>query len=103
MAWTGWLVIGTILVCLYVLATVIYRLALSVRALIAEVKKTQGLINELKNISPIAVRPAIATTGDDLAKVLIERRAIERKREHRARERQRRLVQRISDIEMDKR
>jgi len=103
MGWTGWLILGTAAVSVYYLAAVIYRLSLSVRSLITEVRKTQTLIGELKNIAPLEVKPAIATRGDDLSKVLLQRRTIENKREHRARERQRRLVQRISDIEMDKR
>ena len=103
MGWTAWLILGVTLLSLYFLFLVLYRLFLNAKGLQSQIAKTQELVAEAKAFKELEIEPAIAHNMDDIAKVLGERRAIGRKREKRAEARQRRLVQRIRDIEIDKR
>lgn len=103
MGWTNWLILGVCLAGLYALLLVLYRLFLNVKSLLAAVSKARSLLAELLAYEQIEFTPAKAQTGEDLAEVLMTRRAIEKGREAKARARQRRLLKRISHIEIDKR
>jgi hypothetical protein len=103
MNWTGWVLLGVSLLSLYLLGLVGYRLFLSGKALKQRIDKSQSLLAEVQNFEELEVPSASPSSGKDIGKLLSERRAILRAKEERVRQRQRRLVQRISDIEIDKR
>ena len=103
MGWTGWLLIGTAILSLYLLGLVCYRLYLNVKSLKAELSRSEALAVQLQQFEAIEIEPAKPHDQTDLAKVLLNRRSFERDRAQKREARQRRLVQRISEIEIDKR
>lgn len=103
MGWTIWLYLAACLAGLYALSLVLYRLFLSVKSLKREISRTQSLLRELMAYEPLEYTPAQSSGRKDLAEVLMARRAFEKKREAKAEARQRRLVERIARIEIDKR
>jgi hypothetical protein len=103
MDWTGWLFLAVSLAGLYALGLVLYRLFLSVKSLAREISQTKNLVAELMSYEPLEYTPAKPSSRKDLAEVLMARRNFEKSREAKAEARQRRLVQRISRIEIDKR
>jgi hypothetical protein len=103
MNWTGWVLLGVTLASLYLLGLAGYRLFLNGKALKQHIDKAQSLIAEAQDYEELAVLPATPSSSEDLSNLLGKRRAYLRAKEERASQRQRRLVQRISDIEIDKR
>lgn len=103
MGWTMWLLLGVSLAGLYVLGLIGYRIYLNVSGLKTEVLKAQSLVAEAQNFEPLEITRAKANDSDDLAQVLLNRRRIQREKQERREARQHRLVQRISEIEIDKR
>lgn len=103
MGWTIWLYLAVALAGLYVLGLVLYRLFLSMKALALATSHTQTLMRDLMAFEPLEYTPASPTSRIELSKALMERRAFEQSREAKAQARQRRLVKRISNVEMDKR
>lgn len=103
MGWTIWLYLAVCLAGLYALGLVLYRLFLSVKALAMATSHTKSLIEALMAYEPLEYTPASPTSRAELSKSLMERRAFEQRREAKAQARQRRLVKRISNVEMDKR
>lgn len=103
MNWSSWLILGVALLGLYLLGLTGYRLLLSVRALQLEISRTRELTGQLQNLPTLEIEPATPYGQQDLAKALRNRRQIQAKNEKRREARQRRLVQRISEIEIDKR
>ena len=91
------------LACLYVLGLLGYRLLLSARRLSTEIIKSKALIEELNNFEVTIPAKAQVTSGSDLVSLLGERRRIGQAKEQRGKSRRRRLLQRIKDIEIDKR
>lgn len=103
MDWTGWLLLGTALLSLYLLGLVGYRLYLNIKGLKAELARSQSLVEQLQQLEALEIVPATPHGQNDLAKALLNRRGFERDRAQKREARQRRLVQRISEIEIDKR
>lgn len=103
MGWTGWFFLAVSLAGLYGLGLVLYRLFLSVKSLAREISQTKALVSDLMSYEPLEYTPAKPSGREDLAEVLMARRNFEKSREAKAEARQRRLVQRISQIEIDKR
>jgi hypothetical protein len=103
MGWTIWLYLAVCLGGIYALALILYRLYLSIRALMASITKTQALLADLMAYEPLDFTPAKPSSNQDLVEVLMARRAFKKTREAKAEARQRRLVRRISHIEIDKR
>lgn len=103
MNWTVWLIVGVSLLALYLLGLVLYRLWLNSKALMAEIEKAQGLITEAQQFEELEITPATPAQQKDLGKLMMKRRRFVSEREKKAEDRQRRLVQRIRDIEIDKR
>ena len=87
----------------YALGLVGYRLLLSAKRLNIELTKSKKLIEDLNSFEITIPSKAEASTGDDLLSLLDQRRRIGRAKEQRVKARRRRLVQRINDIEIDKR
>jgi hypothetical protein len=103
MNWTGWVLLGVTLLSLYLLGLTGYRLFLNAKALKQHIDKAKGLVVEAQNFEELEVSAAKPSSSEDLDELLVERRALLRAKEDRASARQRRLVQRISEIEIDKR
>ena len=99
------LIAGPVAIALALYATGLagYRLMLSIKNLRAEVSRTDSLARQLQDYPQPTLTPARAHGTDDLVTTIAHRRAVIRARRRRAEERQRRLVQRIRDIEVDKR
>ncbi|MDE0867447.1 MAG: hypothetical protein OSA22_00350 [Aquiluna sp.] len=87
----------------YALGLLGYRLLLSARRLSTEIIKSKALIEELNNFEVTIPSKAQVTSGSDLVSLLGERRRIGQAKEQRGKSRRRRLLQRIKDIEIDKR
>ncbi|MEL0316581.1 MAG: hypothetical protein VW991_01870 [Aquiluna sp.] len=99
------LIAGFVAIALALYATGLagYRLLLSTKNLRAEVSRSESLVKQLRDYPRQEVIPAHPHGTDDLVTTIAHRRAVIRARRRRAEERQRRLVQRIRDIEVDKR
>jgi hypothetical protein len=103
MNFTSWLILGVSLTSLYVLGLVIYRLSLSARALKLDIEKARQLVAEAQTFDELTISPATPSSHDQLDGLLVKRRSFLSNREKKAQEEQRRLVERIRDIEIDKR
>ena len=88
---------------LYALGLSGYRIFLAIRALKVQLDRAKGLITDIKTAKPNDPTPAAPTNRSDLVRVISERQALKRSRTRKAGVRQRRLVQRIREIEIDKR
>jgi|TARA_B110000977_G_C10969067_1_gene451612 hypothetical protein len=99
----GLMLLFVALASLYALGLLGYRLLLSARRLSTEIIKSKALIEELNNFEVTIPAKAQVTSGSDLVSLLGERRRIGQAKEQRGKSRRRRLLQRIKDIEIDKR
>ena len=88
---------------LYALGLSGYRIFLAIRALKVQLARAKGLITDIAAAEHNDPTPAVPTNRSDLVRVITERQALKRARARKAEARQRRLVQRIRDIEIDKR
>ena len=88
---------------IYALGLVGYRLLLSARRLNTELTKSKELIEDLNNFEKTMPTGAEASNGADLLSLLGQRRRIRQAKEQRVKARRRRLLQRINNIEIDKR
>ena len=88
---------------LYALGLSAYRILLAVKAVKKELERAKGFISDIASTQTEDPEPASPTTHDDLIRVVGERQALKRARARKAEDRQRRLVQRIREIEIDKR
>lgn len=88
---------------LYALGLSAYRIFLAVKAVRKELERARGFIADIAGAQTANPEPATPTTQDDLIRVVGDRQALKRARARKAEDRQRRLVQRIREIEIDKR
>lgn len=103
MGFSIWLVILASVAGSYFLLLRGYRLMLSLKSLRQEVQRSQALIAAAQDFDEIELTEPVANSGADLLKLLRQRHRIKTDREKRAEQRRRRLIQRISEIEIDKR
>lgn len=103
MSWAGWVVLASLLAAIYALTLNLYRLGLSIRSLIAQAKHTSKLVEELLNYEPLQFTEARPSSAADLTNALRARKTFENDREAKRLARQRRLLRRIGNIELDKR
>jgi hypothetical protein len=101
--WTGWLLLAISLIGLYAIGLIGYRIMLATKKLRTEVARAEGLIDELQNVEYQTVELAKPTSGDDFEQALVNREQLKLSRAKKAEERKRRLIERISSIEVDKR
>lgn len=87
----------------YALGLVGYRLLLSARRLNTELSKSKELIEDLNDFEMTMPSKAEANTGADLLSLLGQKRRISQAKEQRVKARRRRLLQRINNIDKDKR
>ena len=88
---------------LYALGLSGYRIFLAIRALKVQLDRAKGLITDIAAAEHNDPTAAVPTNRSDLVRVITERQALKRARARKAEARQRRLVQRIREIEIDKR
>ena len=88
---------------IYALGLVGYRLLLSARRLNTELTKSKELIEDLNDFEMTMPSKAEANTGADLLSLLGQKRRISQAKEQRVEARRRRLLQRINNIDKDKR
>jgi hypothetical protein len=88
---------------LYALGLSGYRIFVAIQALKVQLAKAKSLINDIAAAETNDPAPAAPTNREDLVRVISERQALKRARARKAEAQQRRLVQRIRDIEIDKR
>lgn len=88
---------------LYALGLSGYRIFLAIRALKVQLDRAKGLITDIASAEHNDPTAAVPTNRSDLVRVITERQALKRARARKAEARQRRLVQRIREIEIDKR
>lgn len=100
LSWVPLLALG---IGLYFFCLMAYRLWLASKALFRAVGRTAALLAELNRYDRSVPAGKPAVTGAELERVLFERRRLVQKRRREQLERQRRLVNRIREIEIDKR
>lgn len=88
---------------LYWLALVGYRLLLSLKGLKAAGTPLQISLEKLKDPVEIEFQPATNHTADDLAQVLAKREQLKKAKREVAESRRRRLIERLDEIDLDKR
>ena len=88
---------------LYALGLSGYRIFVAIQALKVQLAKAKSLINDIAAAETNDPATAAPTNREDLVRVISERQALKRARARKAEAQQRRLVQRIRDIEIDKR
>ncbi|MFM2023284.1 MAG: hypothetical protein RIR89_676 [Actinomycetota bacterium] len=99
----SWLILLASLVGLYFFGLAIYRLFLSGKALGIELKRSGELLAELNSFERVEPESAKATTGDDFSRVLAARKVLVRAKIRRREDERRRLINRIREIDVDKR
>ena len=103
MAWTSWLVLAVSLAGIYALGLIGYRLVVSAKQLKLELARAESLVDELKQVELETIERSRPSSGDDFEQLLVNRELLKRARRLRAEQRKRRLIERISSIEVDKR
>ena len=88
---------------LYALGLSGYRIFLAIRALKVQLDRAKGLITDIAAAEHNDPTRTVPTNRSDLVRVITQRQALKRARARKAEARQRRLVQRIREIEIDKR
>lgn len=99
----SWLILLTFLFGLYLLFLTGYRLLQSGKKFAQAARKTSELVEELSRYELVEPQPARAVTSADYQQTLEARRRLVRQRTRRQEDRQRRLVARIREIDVDKR
>ena len=99
----SWLILLTFLLGLYLLFLTGYRLLQSSKKFAQAARKTREIVEELYRYELVEPQPARAVTSADYQQTLEARRRLVRQRTRRQEDRQRRLVARIREIDVDKR
>lgn len=99
----SWLILLTSLLGLYLLFLTGYRLLQSGKNFAQAAQKTNELLAELNSYERLDPQPARAVSSGDFQQTLVARRRLVRQRVRRQEDRQRRLVARIREIDVDKR
>lgn len=100
---TGWIVLALVLAGLYVLVMQVYRLNLAAKRLSAKATTLKGLLAALQNVTEAQITPATPSTGSEYPQLISKRAALKRNRLLASEARERRLIQRIATIDVDKR
>lgn len=103
MEFIGWIVLLLVLSGLYILGLAVYRLSLDAKKLLAEAAKLGELLATLKNVAEVEIVPATPSSRSNYVQLVTERVWLKRKRLQASRARERRLMQRIRSIDLDKR
>lgn len=99
----SWLILLASVLGLYFFGLASYRLFLSGKALGIELKRSGELLAELNSFERVEPESAKAATGDDFSQALSARKALVRAKIRRREDERRRLINRIREIDVDKR
>lgn len=99
----GWIVLVVVISGLYVLGLAVFRLSLDAKNLLVEAGKLRGLLATLKNAAEVEIIPATPSLSSDYVQLVTKRAWLKRKRLLASQARERRLIQRIRSIDLDKR
>lgn len=99
----GWIVLATVLGGLYFLWMAIYKLSLNVRKLVSEGAKLKQMLETIRNPAETKVTPATPSSRQDYVQLVTKRTLLKRRRLAAAQARERRLIERIRFIDLDKR
>lgn len=99
----GWLPLIALLIGLYFFFLMAYRLWVAGKALFAAAGRTASLLAELQRYDRSVPEGKQAVTAAGLDQVILERKKLVNRRRKERAERQRRLVNRVREIEIDKR
>jgi hypothetical protein len=94
-----WAAIAISLGAIYLFGLALYRIALNLKSLRANLSKTEELLGELQQLQLPQVVRATAATADDLVALTSLRINQKRKKALRREQRQRRLIARIEKLE----
>ncbi len=97
-----WINLGLVLGAGYVFALAGYKLWLVAKSLLSQIKKTEAALSSF-GPDEFSIQPAKPSAPEDLARLLRARKAMQQRKAHEREERQRRLVARISSINIDRR
>ncbi|MFM1778930.1 MAG: hypothetical protein RIS51_75 [Actinomycetota bacterium] len=103
MTWLTWVWIGVIVASLSFFGYVIYSLLLSGKALKTQIEVAQKQVDQALGNIESEITPAQPHTEADLVQLVQARRQLHKAKAERKEKRQRRLVARLRDIEIDKR
>lgn len=99
----AWVLLATSLVGLYLLGLIFYRVALAAKRLNNEVSKAKSLIEDLNSAETLETQKLSPSSASELPDLYRARRKRQRQKEEQVKARRRRLIKRISEIEIDKR
>jgi biopolymer transport protein ExbB/TolQ len=97
--WQLWLFLGVVVISLYLLGLVLWRLTLSMKSLQAELNRTAELVSELEQTRVVEVAEATAATAEDLVRLTRLRINQKRRKALRHEQRQRRLMEHLKNAE----
>lgn len=97
-----WLAIVLVAASLYAVGLLSYRLCLSLRRLRSLTSETEAKLQAF-SAPELEISPAVPSQGADLSEIVMQRRRLLAQKRERARQRERRLIARISSIQIDKR
>lgn len=103
MSWLAWVWVAVVLVSLLFLAYVLYSLILAGKALKKELEAAEQQVTQVLTNIETEITPASAHTESDLVQLVQARRSLLKAKAERREKRQRRLVARLRNIEIDKR
>ncbi|MGB4706789.1 MAG: hypothetical protein WBH43_06245 [Aquiluna sp.] len=99
----GWLLLITTFIGLYVLGLIAYRVVLAGKRLNKEIIKTNTLIADFQSAEEFIAEKQQPNSASELPRLYRARRKMQRDKDEQAKARRRRLIKRISEIEIDKR
>ena len=103
MSWVFWLNLAVSLAGIYAIGLIVYRLSLSLKSIKIDSEKLKIAIDSLKNIETTEIESAETSSVEDLPLLISKRRKILKAKEQRAKARERRLVEHLGSIKIEKR
>ena len=103
MSWVFWLNLAVSLAGIYAIGLIVYRLSLSLKSIKIDSEKLKIAIDSLKNIETTEIESAETSSVEDLPLLISKRRKILKAKEQRAKARERRLIEHLGSIKIEKR
>jgi hypothetical protein len=103
MSWVFWLNLAVALAGIYAIGLIVYRLSLSLKSIKIDSEKLKIAIDSLKNIETTEIESAETSSVEDLPLLISKRRKILKAKEQRAKARERRLIEHLGSIKIEKR
>lgn len=103
MSWVFWLNLAFTLAGIYAIGLIFYRLSLSLRSIKIDSDKLKLAIESLKDIETPDIKSAQTSSVEDLPSLISKRANILKAKEQRAKARERRLIEHLGSIKIEKR